>query len=103
MGAHNFITYAKGKTPAEAYKNACDEGRDENGHQDGYSGDIQTTRGFAMVTVPAGVALDRAKLDSVIDEILHNNRNRYGIEKWGKAGCIAMGADEYLFFGWAAS
>ena len=29
-----------------AYRQACEEMSDENGHRDGYSGDIQTSHGF---------------------------------------------------------
>ena len=48
MGACEYGTYGFGKTADEAYRSACDEARRENGHQEGYSGDIQTSCGFKM-------------------------------------------------------
>jgi len=44
MGSHNFVTYAKGKTVAEAYHNAVDHAYYESGH-DAYNGTISTTSG----------------------------------------------------------
>lgn len=47
MGACEFsdIVVIKG-TVREAYNDAVEEANAYNGHQDGYSGDIQTTHGF---------------------------------------------------------
>lgn len=49
MGACTFsnLVVIKGG-PREAYSDACEEMNYENGHQQGYSGDIQTTHGFRM-------------------------------------------------------
>ena len=49
MGACDFgnTIVIKGNAN-DAYREACAEMRDYNGHQDGYSGDIQTTSGFSM-------------------------------------------------------
>lgn len=97
MGAHDFTTRAKGMTAREAYANARAEASAENGHQDGYSGDIQTTSGFVMV------ATNGKTVQETVEAILEDDANPYEIEKWGKAGCIALGGGVYLFFGWAAS
>ena len=47
MGACNFdnLVVTKG-TARDAYREAKEEMNDYNGHQEGYSGDIQTTHGF---------------------------------------------------------
>ena len=47
MGACNFdnLVVIKG-TARDAYREANEEMNDYNGHQEGYSGDIQTTSGF---------------------------------------------------------
>ena len=55
MGACDFYTEATGKTATEAYRNACQEAAARNGHQDGYSGDIQTSCGFQHFELPKGV------------------------------------------------
>jgi len=43
MGRTSFSTTGYGMTEREARRDACDDARDENGHQDGYSGDIQSS------------------------------------------------------------
>jgi len=49
MGACDFSNLVVTKGSAkDAYKEANEEMRDYNGHQEGYSGDIQTTHGFRM-------------------------------------------------------
>ena len=50
MGASTFYNVGYGKTMQEAYKDLCDEARDEYGHQQGYNGTISTTHGFRDVT-----------------------------------------------------
>ena len=49
MGACTFsnLVVVKGNA-SEAYRDICEEMNDYNGHQEGYSGDIQTTHGFRM-------------------------------------------------------
>lgn len=49
MGGCDFsnLVVIKGNA-SKAYSEACEEMNDYNGHQDGYSGDIQTTHGFSM-------------------------------------------------------
>jgi len=49
MGACSFQTSSYGKTINEAYRNACDEAREEYGN-DPYNGTISTTHGFRDVT-----------------------------------------------------
>ncbi len=48
MGTQAYDNLVIGKyTANEAYREACDDMNCENGHQDGYSGDIQTSCGFS--------------------------------------------------------
>jgi hypothetical protein len=49
MGAQAYdnLIVIKG-TPQDAFNEACEEANDYNGHQEGYSGDIQTAHGFRM-------------------------------------------------------
>ena len=94
MGASNFIDEATGNTAQKAYDNAREEARDRNGHQDGYSGDIQTTSGFKMVTLKPG-----QEFEDLEDEVLDNGRD---FPKWGNCACLDLGKGLYRFFGWAA-
>lgn len=52
MGACDFdnIEVVKGNS-RDAYNQAVEEMNDYNGHQEGYSGDIQTSNGFSMAHV----------------------------------------------------
>ena len=43
MGAINFDRASYGKTLKEAYERACEDATNEVGHQEGYSGDINST------------------------------------------------------------
>ena len=50
MGAQSFKTIQLVKGTVEtAYRQANEEARNNNGHQDGYSGDIQTVSGYHKV------------------------------------------------------
>jgi hypothetical protein len=50
MGSSWFCNQSRGKTITEAYNNAVEDAADENGHQQGYSGDINSTHGFRDIT-----------------------------------------------------
>lgn len=53
MGAWLTEQVAAGKTPAEAYRTAVADATAENGHQDGYSGAINSKAGgFTLVELP---------------------------------------------------
>lgn len=50
MGSQQFETYARGKSVKEAYDNAVDRAEREYGHQEGYSGAINSSAGYRDVT-----------------------------------------------------
>lgn len=50
MGSQSFQTYSRGKSAREAYDRAVDYANDEYGHQQGYSGQINSSAGFRDVT-----------------------------------------------------
>lgn len=53
MGAELAERYSFGKSAAEAYRRAVANAQDEVGHQEGYSGDINSGgHGFTLVTLP---------------------------------------------------
>lgn len=50
MGANWFQVQSKGKNVQNAYNNAVDHANDEYGHQEGYSGEINSSTGYRDVT-----------------------------------------------------
>jgi hypothetical protein len=68
MGGCNFATTSFGKTVQDAYANACGDANARNGHQEGYSGDIQTTDGYVVIERRG------RKLSTIEDLVLDNPR-----------------------------
>ena len=98
MGAQPFQTVGRGKNAQEAYRDANDDASAENGHQDGYSGDIQTCAGFKGVKLKKGHTIEDAE-----EEICENNSyNGKRFEKWGNCACFYIGKGQYVFIGWGA-
>lgn len=96
MGASEFSCVGHGKSAKEAFMAARAEAQYESGHG-GYTGTIAEKRDFVMVPVPAGV-----------DPFVHANAliaadDSQISDKWGPAGCISLGDNKYLFFGFASS
>lgn len=50
MGSQQFKTYSKGMSVNEAYNRAVEDASDTYGHQEGYSGEINSTAGFRDIT-----------------------------------------------------
>lgn len=113
MGATSFSTIQIAKTAKEAFEMARESARAYNGHQEGYSGDIQRKRTFVMVT---DKTLTRKSAQQVINKIYDNDghglKDPFNInDKWdGPAGCIRLRTTEvrstvkrnhfvWLFFG----
>lgn len=90
MGSDQFFMKVSGKSPEEAFQNAI-----EHGHS-GYTGTIAEKHEFTMIEVPKGV-----KPEAHASTLIDNGDERID-DKWGPAGCIAMGKNQYLFFGWAS-
>jgi len=104
MGADTFFSRASGKSAQEAFRSAVEDAQYESGHG-GYSGTIAEKGDFVMITLPEG-----RKAFEFADELIDAGDDRID-DKWGPAGCIALGAPkgakddtvgEYLFFGWAS-
>lgn len=96
MGAQTFFQQAKGKTAADAFHAARDSAAWEHGHG-GYTGTIAEKSEFVMIDCPLGESPHR-----YADKLILEDDERI-VNKWGPAGCIKLGGDEYLFFGWASS
>lgn len=103
MGAEQFVTSAKGKTAAEAFKAAKDEAYYDHGHR-GYTGTIAEKSEFKMVTRNQGETVENCVDRYLADE------DHFCQDKWAPAACIEQGPDEkfpelkvFWFFGWASS
>ncbi len=94
MGACDFGLLINGESARDAYKKACDEAIDEQGHQDGYNGTISTTHGFKMVSLREGESEDE-----FVDRILESPQFS---ETRGNCACLDKGGGWYWFIGWAA-
>lgn len=95
MGASSFRARAKGKTAEEAFRNAVADAGYESGHG-GYSGTIAEKHDFILYPLPQGMTprdLANKMLEDETSDIY---------EKWGPAGCVKSGEDEWLFFGYAS-
>lgn len=68
MGSQMFQTYSRGRNVIDAYKNAVDDANEEYGHQEGYSGAINSSGGFSDIT--KGFKASKKSLSQFIDEQL---------------------------------
>ena len=66
MGSQSFTTYSRGKNINDAYNKAVQAAEEEYGHQEGYSGEINSAGGFADVTKEFKAS--KKSLDKFIDE-----------------------------------
>ena len=82
MGACSFQTIRKAKSMREAYNRACEDAKDEYGHQDGYNGTISTTSGFHDITDE--FKRSGKKLQDFINKKIDD------ADKWGPAFGICM-------------
>ena len=115
MGAEAFKRVAFGKTPEEAFSNACDEAREWYGKRP-YTGSIKEKDTFTEIPEEEYKGKDRRKF---ANELISDGDDRVD-DKWGPAGAVSLKgtqeAQEYreknglvgkhgavwLFFGWAS-
>ena len=96
MGASVFTHIAHGKSAKEAFSNARQDALYNHGHG-GYTGTIAEKDSFVTINVPAG-----RDPREYAEELIDTCDPRVD-DKWGPAGCIAIGNGRFLFFGWASS
>jgi hypothetical protein len=97
MGADTFIDTVSGKDAAEAFAEAQKAARHLYGHS-GYTGTIAEKDSFILYgPVPEGMTVD-----TYVAALLNNQEEPID-DKWGPAGCLKIGEDKYMFFGWASS
>jgi SHS2 domain-containing protein len=96
MGAVDFCIKAYGKTAQEAFDSAVEEALYQHGHS-GYTGSIAEKDNFVMIECPEGKDPEYHAYD-----LLEEDDSRV-IDKYGPAGCIKAGENEYWFFGFAST
>lgn len=117
MGATTFSRIAYGKNPDEAYSNAYNDAQSERGHQDGYSGDLNSKDGFVLVNKPENVELSvwiKALREDNLPEALQmpseefQKQQEIYDDKRGPALCFEVldktqqgDRKKYIFVGWA--
>jgi hypothetical protein len=129
MGAADFTTTATGKTADEAFRAAVAEAKRQHGHRS-YTGSIAEKRTFIEFNADAECAKTTGRLRTVLaeggpwdgSEYVRSLVTRVGYgevraladallvledsrisEKWGPAGCLHLGEDQWLFFGVAST
>jgi len=98
MGAHTFHTRASGENAKSAFQNAVEDAQYYHG-QGGYTGTIAEKTSFTEI--PAD-EVGEADPDEYASQLIRDQDPRIE-SKWGPAGCIALGDNTYLFFGWASA
>ena len=61
MGRQSFYNKEQASSMSQAYRNACEDAKEEYGHQEGYSGHINVTNGYSDRTShfkASGLSLD---------------------------------------------
>ena len=66
MGSQSFTTYSRGKDAKDAYNRAVEAAEDEYGHQEGYSGQINSSHGFRDIT--SEFKASKKSMNQFIDE-----------------------------------
>ena len=97
MGATTFTQVGKGKTATEAFLTAVAEARHQYGHG-GYTGTLAEKGTFVLIQPPEG-----ADLRAFVADLLNKDDDPRISDKWGPAGCVKLGPEEYVFFGWAST
>lgn len=96
MGAQDFTQGGSGKTAQLAFSAAVQEALHEYGHR-GYTGSLAEKHEFVVIDLPDG-----ADPHEYADKLIQEDDPRIS-NKWGPAGAIHLGGEEWLFFGWASS
>lgn len=127
MGGTTFFTHGEGKTPEEAFNAAREKALYDYGHR-GYTGTIAEKRSFVVIRdtlddvkkrieqrLPSADSWEKSSLERLLKSMERIKAPHAQVaealielcdpridDKWGDAGCIALGEGKYLFFGWAS-
>lgn len=110
MGSVLVEQIAFGKNYQEAYKNACREAEEEYGHQQGYSGQINSTNHCTLLEGPSRVGTKKfiKWLDNYVDTLDKRDvvafeiTGKLAIEEKKKHGLSRTHNKVFLLTGWAA-
>ncbi len=94
MGASSFITLAHGPSAQAAFQAAVSEARRAHGGRS-YTGSVAEKRSFLLLPTP-----DDIDPSDYAASLLDSDDPRV-CSKWGPAGCLRLGPDVFLFFGWS--
>lgn len=95
MGTSSFVVRSKGSNADEAFREAVREAKHALGSR-GYTGSIAEKYSFVVLPTPGDV-----DPEEYATRLLEREDPRVS-EKWGPAGCLRVGAEEFLFFGCAS-
>lgn len=104
MGATTFMQESKGRSAAEAFSQARERALHQHGHS-GYSGTIAEKDEFVVIAMPADWMpdeTDRAKAAKKYADALIDAEDKRVNDKWGPAGVLQTGPEDWLLFGWAS-
>jgi hypothetical protein len=96
MGGEQFFITSQGKTAKEAFSDAVADAKHNYGHR-GYTGTIAEKNSFVEIAVP-----NNENPKSFAQKLLDEDDPRVD-DKFGPAGCVALGDGNFAFFGWASS
>ena len=99
MGANTFQVNASGKNAAAAFDSAVKQAEYDYGHA-GYTGTIAEKDDFTIIPI-SEIPEEKTPYDYA-ESLLYEGDQRID-RKWGPAGAIHLGGEEWLFFGWASS
>ena len=97
MGGNTFIEIVEGDNEHQAFQDAVRSAQYEYGHG-GYTGTIAEKSEFVVIPMISGDITPLEYVEKLIDE-----DDKRIEDKWGPAGCIRLGDNRFLFFGWASS
>lgn len=97
MGATDFQSHDVATNPDEAFKNCVKQAQYDYGHS-GYTGSIAEKDNYVVIARD----LDAEAAQALIDKHMNDEESVVN-DKWGPAGAIGLGANGWIFFGWASS
>jgi hypothetical protein len=98
-GATDFYCDSTGSSAKDAFQKAQEQARHMYGHE-GYTGSIAEKDSFIMLTPDVDIN-DKKAMNAWVDKTIDSHPKIS--DKWGPAGCVALGSGKYFFFGLASS
>lgn len=108
MGACAFLRVGRGTTDRQAYDNAYEAAVEEKGHQEGYSGDLNSKDGYTIGTPPEGILprdwihfIENGDVEAVPEKHRATFERQHAIydDKHELALCVKLNDNTYAFLG----